>query len=96
MLQAVLKSVQVFLLNMCNTLELSGLSVYLRELRCFSVPGDRKNCKGFGLLGGISIQADTMVMQEVHLEKSIQNREGCITKPVSRTRTKFLSFSLII
>ena len=57
MLQAVLKSVQVFLLNMCNTLELSGLFVYLRELRCFSVPGDRKNCKGFGLLGGISTQA---------------------------------------
>ena len=37
---------------MCNTLELSGLFVYLRELRSFSVPGDRKNCKGFGLLGG--------------------------------------------
>ena len=64
MFASVLKSVEVLLLNMCNLLELSGLFVCLGVLvKFFSAlegggEGSRKN--NCGLLGGISIQADTM------------------------------------
>ena len=65
MFASVLKSVEVLLLNMCNLLELSGLFVCLGVLVKFfsALEGGggegsiKNNC---GLLGGISIQADTM------------------------------------
>ena len=60
MFQAVLKSVEVLLLNMCNKLELSESSAFCLSGETFSVLGRQKKLLGCGLLGGISTQADTM------------------------------------
>ena len=70
-LQAVLKSVQVLLLNMCNTLELSGLFVCLVGIsQVFQCLGDRKNCWVAVCLGAISTQADTMIFPHIAVVSS--------------------------
>lgn len=52
-LLAVLKSVLVLLLNICNMFELSGLFVYQAELvKIFNIWLGQKKMQGFGMLGG--------------------------------------------
>ena len=59
-------SVKVLLLNICNTLELSGLFVCPGggggggACSVFQCLGGQKKLLGWSLLGGISTQADTM------------------------------------
>ena len=47
--------ISVLLLNMCDTLKLSGLFVYLKGLNNFSVPGGTEKVAGLWFARGRSV-----------------------------------------